>query len=76
MMVEDSDGNYIATNKMSTEDRSAAASYVAFIMQEYRKLIPQDKQYGISISSMTETKQDIRFVLGRQDTIVMVCMKE
>jgi len=55
MMVEDSDGNYIATNKMSTEDRSAAASYVAFIMQEYRKLIPQDKQYGISISSMTET---------------------
>lgn len=55
MMVEDSDGNYIATNKMSTEDRSVAASYVAFIIQEYRKLIPQDKQYGISISSMTET---------------------
>ncbi|MFV0588079.1 endo-1,4-beta-xylanase [Bacteroides reticulotermitis] len=55
MMVEDTNGNYIATNKMSEEDKAAAISYMAFIMQEYRKHIPLDKQFGISISSMTET---------------------
>lgn len=55
MMVEEPDGNFIAINKLTEEDRAAAASYMAFIMQEYRRLIPADKQYGISISSMTET---------------------
>lgn len=55
MMVEEQDGNFIAINKLTEEDRAAAASYMAFIMQEYRRLIPADKQYGISISSMTET---------------------
>lgn len=55
MMVEGLDGNFIAINKLTEEDRAAAASYMAFIMQEYRRLIPADKQYGISISSMTET---------------------
>ena len=55
MMVEDTNGNYIATNKMSEEDKAAAVSYMAFIMQEYRKLVPEDKQYGISIANMTET---------------------
>ena len=54
MMVEEQDGNFIAINKLSDEDRAAAASYMAFIMKEYRRLIPADKQYGISISSMTE----------------------
>ena len=42
-------------NKITKEDRPAAASYMAFIMQEYRRLIPADKQYGISISGITET---------------------
>lgn len=55
MMVEDADGNFIATNKLTEDERTAAASYLAFIMKEYRRLIPADKQYGISISSMTET---------------------
>lgn len=55
MMVEDTNGNYIATNKMSEEDKTAAVSYMAFIMQQYRKLISKDKQYGISIANMTET---------------------
>lgn len=55
MMVEEQDGNFIAINKLTEEDRAAASSYMAFIMQEYRRLIPADKQYGISISSMTET---------------------
>lgn len=55
MMVEEPDGNFIAINKLTEEDRAAAASYMAFIMQEYRKLIPADKQYGISISGITET---------------------
>ena len=53
MMVEELDGNFIAINKLT--DRAAAASYMAFIMQEYRRLIPADKQYGISISGITET---------------------
>ena len=55
MMVEELDGNFIAINKLTEEDRAAAASYMAFIMQEYRRLIPADKQYGISISGITET---------------------
>lgn len=53
--VEDVDSNIIMASKLTADERSSAASYMAFIMQEYRKLIPQDKQYGISISSMTET---------------------
>ena len=47
--------NIIDKNKLTEEDRAAAASYMAFIMQEYRRLIPADKQYGISISGITET---------------------
>ena len=53
--VEDVDSNIIMASKLTADERSSAASYMAFIMQEYRKLIPEDKQYGISISSMTET---------------------
>lgn len=55
VMVEDANGNFIATNKLTEDERTAAAAYMAFIMKEYRRLIPADKQYGISISSMTET---------------------
>lgn len=55
MMVEESDGNFVAINKLTEEDRAVAASYIAFIIQEYKKLIPADKQYGISISGITET---------------------
>lgn len=55
MMVENTDGNFIAIGKLTEDERSAATNYMAFIMKEYRKLIPVDKQYGISISSMTET---------------------
>lgn len=55
MMVEEPDGNFIAINKLTEEDRASAASYMAFIIQEYRRLIPADKQYGISISGITET---------------------
>lgn len=54
MMVENADGNFIATNKLTEDERTAATNYMAFIMKEYRKLIPVDKQYGISISSITE----------------------
>lgn len=54
MMVEDADGNFIAANKLTSEERMAAANYMAFIMKEYQKAIASDKQYGISISSITE----------------------
>lgn len=60
MMVEEVDGNFIATNKLADDERSAAASYMAFIMQEYKRLIPEDKQYGISISSMTESNTNYK----------------
>ena len=55
MMVEDTEGKFIQTSKLTADERSAAANYIAFIMKEYRKTIASDKQYGISISSMTET---------------------
>lgn len=55
MMVENVDGNFIQTSKLTADERTAAANYMAFIMKEYRKAITSDKQYGISISSMTET---------------------
>lgn len=55
MMVENVDGNFIQTSKLTEDERTAATNYMAFIMKEYRKLIPVDKQFGISISSMTQT---------------------
>ena len=55
MMVEDAEGKFIQTGKLTDDERSAAANYMAFIMKEYRKTIASDKQYGISISSITET---------------------
>lgn len=53
--IADADGNLITANQVITSDRMAAADYLAFIMQEYQKTIAKDKQYGISISSMTES---------------------
>lgn len=55
MMVEDADGNFISSDKLTTVERTAAAAYMAFIIKEYRKAISSDKQYGISISGITET---------------------
>ncbi|NMA72786.1 MAG: hypothetical protein GX963_01210, partial [Bacteroidales bacterium] len=55
IMVKDNDGNLIMTNKLTSEERSAAANYITFIMKEYKKLISLDKQYGISLSSISET---------------------
>lgn len=55
MAVESADGNLIQTGKLTADERTAASNYMAFIMKEYRKAISPDKQYGISISGMTET---------------------
>ena len=55
MTVADSEGNILTTGQLTSEERSAAASYMAYIMQEYQKTIAADKQYGISISGLTET---------------------
>lgn len=46
MMVEDTEGKFIQTSKLTADERSAAANYIAFIMKEYRKTIASDKQYG------------------------------
>lgn len=53
--IADADGNLITANQVITSDRMAAADYLAFIMKEYQKTIAKDKQYGFSISSMTES---------------------
>lgn len=53
--VESAEGNLIQTGKLTADERTAASNYMAFIMKEYRKAISPDKQYGISISGMTET---------------------
>ena len=45
MMVEDTEGKFIQTSKLTADERSAAANYIAFIMKEYRKTIASDKQY-------------------------------
>ena len=37
MMVEDTEGKFIQTSKLTADERSAAANYIAFIMKEYRK---------------------------------------
>ncbi|MDL2291796.1 hypothetical protein LJB80_01435 [Bacteroides sp. OttesenSCG-928-F21] len=58
MMVEDADGNFISSDKLTTVQRTAAAGYMAFIIKEYRKTIASDKQYGISISGITEATND------------------
>lgn len=55
MAVESAEGNLIQTGKLTADERTAASNYMAFIMKEYRKAISPDKQYGISISGMTET---------------------
>lgn len=60
MMLEDVNGNYIAINKMTDEERAASISYMSFIMQQYRKLIPANKQSGISISGITETNTSFK----------------
>lgn len=55
MMVQDVDRNFIVANKLTWEQRAAVADYMSFIMKEYRRLIPADKQFGISISGMSES---------------------
>lgn len=55
MMVENADGNLIQAGRLTADERTAAANYMTFIMKEYRRAIASDKQYGISISSITET---------------------
>lgn len=55
MMVEGSDGKLIQAGQLTVDERTAAANYMAFIMKEYRKSIASDKQYGLSLSGITET---------------------
>lgn len=55
IMVKDADGNLISISKLTSDERIAAGNYLSFIMQEYRRIIDVNNQYGISISSMTES---------------------
>ena len=38
-----------------TAEREEAADYMAFIMQEYRRIIPEAQQFGIALASMAES---------------------
>lgn len=53
--VEDPDGSNIAPSKLTVSEREDIATYIAFVIKEYRRLIPADSQAGISIASMAES---------------------
>ncbi len=55
MMVQDANRNFIAANKLTVAERASVTDYMTFILKEYKRLIPADKQFGISISSMSES---------------------
>ena len=54
MTMVNKEGTAIPCSKLSLEDRAIAAEYYTFIIKKYLELIPADKQYGISISRLTE----------------------
>lgn len=55
VLYEDDLGNYVSSSEAVSGERERVGQYIAFIIKQYRKLIPVEQQYGISISSMTET---------------------
>lgn len=55
MTMVNKEGNAIPCSELSFEDRTIAAEYCTFIIKKYFDLIPVDKQYGISISRLTES---------------------
>ena len=55
MMMQDVKGNFIEAGKLKTAEREEAADYMAFIMQEYRRIIPEAQQFGIALASMAES---------------------
>ncbi len=57
MMMQDVKGNFMAAGKLKASERKEAAGYMAFIMQEYRRIVPEEQQFGISLSSMAESAE-------------------
>lgn len=55
MTMVNKEGNAIPCSELSLEDRAIAGEYYTFIIKKYFELIPADKQYGISISRLTES---------------------
>ena len=53
--VENADGSLIQAGEVSTDDRVNAGKYLTFIMQQYRTLIGEANQYGISLSGLNES---------------------
>ena len=53
--VENADGSLIQAGQVSTDDRVNAGKYLTFIMQQYRTLIGEANQYGISLSGLNES---------------------
>ena len=54
MTMVNEEGTAIPCSELSFEDRTVVADYYTFIIKKYLELIPVDKQYGISISRLTE----------------------
>lgn len=55
VLYEDDLGNYVSSSDAVSGERERVGQYIAFIIKQYRKLIPAEQQYGISISGMNET---------------------
>jgi len=55
VLYEDERGNYVTAANVLSGERERVGDYLAYIIKQYRKLIPSSQQYGVSIASMTET---------------------
>lgn len=55
VLYEDELGNYVTAANVLTGERERAGQYLAYIIKQYRELVPSSQQYGVSIASMTET---------------------
>lgn len=55
VMYEDELGNYVTSSDVLGGERERVGQYMAFIISQYRKLIPEAAQYGVSLAGMTDT---------------------
>lgn len=61
VLYEDDLGNYVTSSDAVSGERERIGQYITFIIKQYRKLIPKEQQYGISISGITETSNGSNF---------------
>lgn len=52
--VAGDDGKALPTNQLTDGQRSEAIGLMAYILQQYRQLVPAGQQYGLSFATLTE----------------------